>query len=293
MMRPAATLALALSTWLVATGRAQERLVYRSSVDSVTVNASVRSGGTPVGDLTVEDFELRDAGTVQTLTSASYEAVPVDVTFVVDLSGSINSPLLASLTTAIDAVQTRLRPEDRAAVITFNHRIVEAQPLSRGTGDIAQLIGKPDGYTSLVDAATVALLRPAPPDRRQMIILFTDGMDTTSFTTGASLVEIAQRRETAVFSVSLFAQGNSQRRPPHEALFRALADATGSVMAVVGNRAELGDSFLKAVDEFRSSYVLRYTYDGPVRAGWHPIEIRVKRPGRFTVRARAGYLVND
>jgi VWFA-related protein len=268
------------------------RVVYRATVDWVTVVASVRDGRQPVPDLRAQDFDLRDAGTVQTIAQATFEAMPMDLTFVVDISGSIDRLLLASLTAGIDSVLARLRPDDRASIITFNHRIFEAQPLTSGLRDAARYIQNPDGFTSLVDATTLALLTPGSRERRQMIILFTDGMDKTSFTTGASLIELAQRREVAIFTVALFARSNSAERPPHESFFKSLAQTTGGLTAVVGNRARLGDSFLEALDDFRSSYVLRYTYEGPPRPGWHPIEVRVKKPGSYTIRARQGYLVN-
>lgn len=43
------------------------------------------------------------------------------------------------------------------------------------------------------------------------------------------------------------------------------------------------------LDEVRSSYILYYTPTGVPERGWHPIEVRINRPGDFKVRARAGY----
>jgi hypothetical protein len=45
---------------------------------------------------------------------------------------------------------------------------------------------------------------------------------------------------------------------------------------------------LKALEEFRSRYTLRYERQGVSRAGWHEFDIRVRRPG-VRVRARSGY----
>jgi hypothetical protein len=48
--------------------------------------------------------------------------------------------------------------------------------------------------------------------------------------------------------------------------------------------------FLRALDDFRTSYVLRYAAEGVARAGWHEIAVRVIKPGtRYDVRARKGY----
>jgi hypothetical protein len=49
--------------------------------------------------------------------------------------------------------------------------------------------------------------------------------------------------------------------------------------------------FIKALDDFRTSYVVNYQLAGVPRPGWHEVTVRVKRPGgnRYTVRTRNGY----
>ena len=47
--------------------------------------------------------------------------------------------------------------------------------------------------------------------------------------------------------------------------------------------------FKRAFDDFRSSYLLRYTPRDVSPEGWHDLEVKLLRPGRFTVRARKGY----
>ena len=69
-------------------------------------------------------------------------------------------------------------------------------------------------------------------------------------------------------------------------LLEKLSDETGgSVLAAGGN---LTSAFQRALDEFRSSYVLHYTPAGVDRTGFHTLEVRVTR-GRPEVRARRGY----
>ena len=64
----------------------------------------------------------------------------------------------------------------------------------------------------------------------------------------------------------------------------------GALRATVAGEAALTPRLLmRILDEFRSSYVLRYTPRGVDRPGWHEIDVRIVRPGSFTVRARKGY----
>jgi Ca-activated chloride channel family protein len=283
--RPA-LVALAL---VVATPTAGQ-VVFRSSVASVTVDVSVRHEGRTVADLGVTDFELRDSDLVQQITEVTRETLPIDVTFIIDLSGSVQGPLLAALTRSITTVGQQLRDTDRASVVTFNHQVRQVRPLTPGGWPAGLELGTPTGLTSLFDALTVALIAPPEIGRRRMAIVFTDGIDTTSFLDGTGVIEIARRATTSVFIVAL-SEGTVRRtqRPAHETLFRRLAETTGGALEVLQRDEDVSRSFAQAFEDFRTSYVLHYTYDGPAREGWHPLVVRVTRPGVFDVRARQGY----
>ena len=262
---------------------------FRAGVDYVLVDVSVKQRGAPVAGLTPGDFILEDAGVAQTVESARAEALPIDLTFVIDWSGSVDGPVLAALTRGIESAQGALRPEDRASVVTFNHAIRDRGTLAAGMTSPV-VLGRPSGQTSLLDAATIALIRESEPGRRQMAIVFTDGIDTTSFTDATALLEVARHSDTSVFVVAL-AEGPSAKkvRPPHEALLTELAGTTGGAFTVLHANEDLSRSFVQAFQEFRTSYVLGYAYRGPATPGWHPLTVRLARRGSYEVRARKGY----
>src|SRR5215471_17354195 len=70
-------------------GLGAQRPTFRAFTDVVSVDVSVKNGRVPVGGLTPADFELRDNGVVQAIDAVSIETVPIDVTLIVDLSGSV------------------------------------------------------------------------------------------------------------------------------------------------------------------------------------------------------------
>jgi hypothetical protein len=72
-------------------------------------------------------------------------------------------------------------------------------------------------------------------------------------------------------------------------MLRALADATGGAVTVVQRDEDLGASFIRELEQFRTSYVLRYSPTGVPAGGWHDVETRLNRQGRYEVRARKGY----
>jgi VWFA-related protein len=285
----AAALGVLIATGADVTSSAQGP--FRADVRVVTVTVSVRQNGRPVPSLAAHDFEVRDAGHLQSIAEVSSGRMPLDVMFVVDLSGSITMPLLASLSAAVDAVRDRLGDEDRVGLLTFNHRIREAQPLVSQAPSFRHLFGTADGSTSLTDAITSALLAPPDVDRRRLIVVFSDGRDTTSFTEGRALVDIAKRRDAAIFTVALAGGSQPAGLTDRSGLFGLLAATTGGEVVVIRRHDEVGSSFLRAVEEFRSSYVLRYSYEGPPLPGWHDLAVKVLPSARFDVRARNGYEV--
>src|SRR5262245_9563553 len=73
---------------------AQETPSFRSGVELIVVPASVTRDDLAVVGLTAADFELRDNGVVQKVTTASVESLPVDVTLLLDTSGSLKGAAL-------------------------------------------------------------------------------------------------------------------------------------------------------------------------------------------------------
>ena len=80
--------ALAALALLITTTAAAQQTTFRSNVELVTVTASVRDGNRVVSGLGAADFQIADNGVVQTVSRVDADTVPVDVTLVLDTSGS-------------------------------------------------------------------------------------------------------------------------------------------------------------------------------------------------------------
>src|SRR4051812_13358242 len=108
-------LILAAATTLTSMSNAQES-VFRSAVDSVALDVSVTSGNRPVAGLEAGDFEVTDNGVKQRVLNVSHDALPIDVTFVIDTSESVAGSLLNSLLKGVETVRGKLRAQDRVAI---------------------------------------------------------------------------------------------------------------------------------------------------------------------------------
>jgi uncharacterized lipoprotein YbaY len=279
-----------------------QQVPFRSSVDVVELNVAVTSGKKPVADLTARDFEVTDNRVKQEVLSVSRETEPIDVTMVIDTSESVTETLARAIVTAANRIRARLRPDDRVSLLTFNQRIQERVALLPPPAVTAIGLGRLMGQTSLNDALATVLAQRPVTGRRQMALVFTDGYDSSSFLNEDEVLEVAGRSNTAVFMVA-----KGYDTGPRAAFFHRIADATGGLAQIVApfrvivdtptdvearaNNTLLDDAFLQAFEDFRSSYVVRYSLSGVSRAGWHDLTVKVIKPGKsYQVRARTGYM---
>jgi len=261
--------------------------VFRSSADAVTVGVTVTRDDRPVGGLTLGDFAILDNGVPQQIVGLSYETQPIDLTVVLDVSRSVTGSALQQLRDAIDELGAELEAEDRLRVLTFDMRIqrvldVDDEPTVTDTTFASVTAG---GSSAVLDALAVALVSPTASDRRQFVVLFSDGNENASITSLETLLAVA-RRTSPTISVVLAVP---YEQAPH-GMFRDLALETGGTVVSLGPNENLGDRLRGVLDEFRSSYVLTYVPLGVAVPGAHRLEVRVAR-GDVTVRARRSYVV--
>lgn len=160
--------------------REQQRPLFRSTTVSVSVDVSVRKGNSPVPNLTAADFVLTDNGVRQTVESLQIEAVPVDVTLAIDVSGSTRG-LLGRYRSDVAAIAELLRPTDRLRLIAFGSQVDEPLRLTpvAGRAPVHRLVGSSN--SAVYDGIAAALLRTPGIDRRHLIVAL-----RTATTIGAS-----------------------------------------------------------------------------------------------------------
>jgi len=271
---------------------------FRLSTDAVAVDVSVRQNGRPVGGLAASDFRLFDSGRAQTIESIEMAAIPVDVTVVLDTSGS-TSGLLSHLKADVGEMAALLRPDDRIRLLVLGDEVDDvfgwASP--RGIPSFEPIhVGR---ISSIDDAIFLAFMHRPDVGRRHLVVALTDGVDFNSLIDSASLTEAARRAEAVMHLVLLDGASSlpgTAPRPwfnvyPEADGRRLLADAarlTGGASHVRTLRDPVVATFREAFEEFRRSYVLRFTPRDVPRGGWH--ELRVEVPGRhYEIHARQGY----
>lgn len=258
---------------------------FKSRVESVRLDVLVTTGGQPMPGLSAEDFEVRDNGQLQQVTMIGAGSLPLDVVLALDMSSSLTPNRLDALRAASTALLDALEEDDRAALATFSHAIVRRQPLTHEHDRVRRAMQgvAPSGATSLIDAMYAAIAMTTPADRRTLLIVFSDGIDTASWLEPAAVSAAAQRSETVIYGVSTAGPDRTA------AMLRDVATASGGQVFEVDSR-RLGSAFVTILNEFRQRYLLSYTLAKAPSPGWHRIDVRVKKRGA-TVKARSGYHV--
>jgi Ca-activated chloride channel family protein len=283
----------------------QEPQRFRSGTEAVRVDVLVLDGGRPVGDLTAADFELHDSGVEQQIDNVQVLDVPFSMMLVLDSSSSMQRGR-RRLQDAARAAFDTLHDDDRASVLSFSDQIGAPTPWTSPRQTVRDAIDglRSDGSTSLVDAAFAAVLQRDPePGRRNLVMLLTDGDDTSSWLPDDRALEAAERSEAVVYSVAIDKPREGDRRAlkfrsgvrldAKQAVTRSddfleqLASRTGGERLTTGVGG-LQKTFRRVVDNFRSRYVLSYAPSGVPNGGWHSIDVQVK--GRkYKIAARRGY----
>ncbi len=274
-----------LAATLLASAAGQAPPVFRAEVGVVRVEVLVTRGGAPVRGLAAADFELRDDGLLQELEPILEEQTPVDAVLVLDGSGSVSGPKLASLQAAAASFLDGLRSGEHGAVLAFNHEVQLLQPLSTDLGAVRRALHRvsPRGNTALIDAVYAALRLRELGDRRTAIVVFSDGIDNLSWLSASDVVGAAGRSNATVYGVRVRGKGD-----PKEAFLGDVARSTGGRLFEASSERDLRARFLDVLEDIRSRYLLRYVPRSPGPPGWHAVEVRLKN-GKGDLLARPGY----
>lgn len=273
--------------------------VFEAKVESVFVDVYVTDHGKPVANLMAKDFILTDEGVPQDASLADLRDMGSTLVLVLDASSSVAGDTLEELTAAARLLLASLTGRDDAALVSFAHGATllhlpgPAGAVSKSLDDI-----RAEGGTSLYDAIYLCLRR-SWSDKRPVLVVFTDGLDTTSWLEEADVLAAAQASTATVYAVGIepdlaravvpggFFKGAVSVESPLEPL-KSLADLTGGATWSVASSKDLRDSFAAIARTLSTRYLLRYEPRGVKREGTHRLKVAVKRRG-LDVRFRREY----
>lgn len=277
---------------------------FRSEIQLVPLTVTVtNAAGGYVSGLTAVDFTVLEEGRPQQVSYFASGASPMDVTLLLDVSGSMAGNL-ALAQEAASGLAARLRPDDRLAVAGVSSHVVGVKPLTNDRTRIAESIRslKAGGSTALYEAMYVMLRelernrQSGPAIRRQAMIALSDGIDTASHVDFDFVREYLIRGDVVLFVVLL--QAPAIRSTPSglpsaleaPARMQDLVRATGGRLFRPKRAADLPAIYDAVAEELSYQYLLAYTPPPPSGDGeFRRISVQVRHPGGAQARTRAGY----
>jgi VWFA-related protein len=277
----------------------QQGPAFRAGVDVVSLNVTVTDAASHyVVDLLAPDFTVFEDGVRQEIEFFNRRRQPIALSLLLDSSASMEEHLSTLQAAAANFVH-RLNPNDLGQVIDFDSRVEIRQAFTSNQEDLVRAIQQlaAGGSTSLYNAIYIALrelgkVRAVNEEdvRRQALILFSDGEDTSSLVSFDEVLDLAKRSETAIYTIAL--RGiDVQAKGFREAEFvmRTLAQETGGRAFFPAKIDDLAAVYAQIADELASQYTVGYISKNLKRDGaWRRVVVQVSR-ANSTARTKRGY----
>jgi Ca-activated chloride channel family protein len=277
--------------------RAQQADI-RVDVNLVRVVTTVKdAAGELVGSLSKEDFTVLDNGVPQQV--AVFERrteQPLSVALLIDTSGSTAKDLkyeVDSIGRFLHALFSEGNPKDSVALLSFNYQVVKHNHFTRNAAPIERSLRSLHGEagTSLYDAIYLASGELDNRDGRRIMVVVTDGGDTTSSVDFHAALKAAQLADSVIYPILVVPIANDAgRNVGGENALTTLAAGTGGHVFAPTIGAELDRAFTHLIEDLRTQYLLAYyPKDVPLTKNrFHRLEVRVNKP-QLRVLARNGY----
>jgi Ca-activated chloride channel family protein len=187
-----------------------------------------------------------------------------------------------------------MRPIDEAAIYSVETDSYLAQPLTRDVVKLQQTIqsfGKPEGSTSLFDAIVDAAEYLRPYSGRRVLVIVSDGIETTSRADFDTTMQRAMADDCQIFVVQTgLYEGANLRALAAERRMEQLTTQTGGAVYLPKTVAELNTAFDQIAADLAQQYILSYYPAGDHRDGrYHSLDLRVKVRKDIRIRSRRGY----
>jgi Ca-activated chloride channel family protein len=282
----------------IPTLRVESRLV------PVALNVADENGA-PVGGLTAEDFEIFEDNKPQRIAVFDRESsTPLEIVLSLDASGSVFSDERLERDAAKSFVRSLLRPQDRIDLMTFADNVDEIVAFTNDPRRVEAGLGQMQrgDATALYDAIYLAAERLSAVNLagapRKVIVLITDGENTTRHGSYDAALEQAERAGAMVYSLIIVPiEADAGRNTGGEHALIQMARDTGGKFYYVADKHDLAPAFQHVSDDLRTQYTVGYyaPQRGVDISGLRHIRLQLKDPAlraRYTLRYRTAYYGN-
>jgi len=268
---------------------------FRTATDVVLLPVTVLGGGDAlVRGLTGDDFEVFEDGQRQIVTffseGAAGDAVPLHLGLLLDTSGSMARDLARAATAAIRFVDALDEAVD-ATFVEFSSDVRVSRFSQASYPHLFERMrsNEADGATALYDAIALYLSAAAQQDGQKVLLLYTDGEDSTSSLSYGRMSEMLRLSDVMVYAVGYLGGLTGSSRGMSQLRLNDLSHQSGGEAFYPMGGDALDDIYARIRDEIASRYTLGYVSTNRVSDGkWRRLDVRTTEPGA-KVRTRPGY----
>ncbi len=281
----------------VAAGLDARQQTFRTSADVVVLPVTVVGrGNNLIRGLSRDDFEVLEDGKRQELMffneGAGGAALPLHLGLLLDTSSSMDRDLAVAVSAAIRFVNA----VDESVDVTFVDFATEVRVSRFSPPSYAHLFErmrshKAEGSTALYDALSLYLAAADQQEGQKVLLLYTDGEDSTSSVSYGQMIEMLRLSDVMVYAIGYLdslrgSRGTAQLR------LNDVAHQTGGEAFFPMDKKQLDEIYAKIEEEIASRYSLGFISTNRAADGkWRKVEVRVTAPAGkgAKVRTRPGY----
>jgi len=285
-------LGLAAFLGAILPARCQETVsapVIKVNVRLVEVYASIHDRkGHFVDGLNRESFQVLEDGRPQQIASFDSTSQSLSCAILLDTTGSMNEALPRVKNSIVKLID-ELDAQDSVAIFTFDQRLVVRQDFTtdKAAAKRAALRTRAEGATALFDALSETTQELSQRSGKKVLILFTDGDDNSSALNASAAVARAKKAGVPLYTI---AEGEATRSKNLRKLLDELSQSTGGSAFEVKKPGEIEMVFHEISEDLRHLYMIGYRPPGGSNNGkWRKIDLVVKGPEDYRIRAKEGY----
>jgi VWFA-related protein len=279
-------------------GAAPEGQQFKSGTDLVRLSAVVTGrDGLLVRGLTAGAFEVLEDGVKQTVSAfaeGGQEEIPLHAGLLVDRSGSMELDLREATNAAIQFINAL----DEALDVTFvdfnsSIRIGRFEPQSYPHLFERMRDQNAEGMTALWDAVAAYLRNASDRTGQHVLVLYTDGGDSTSRLRFDQLLTMLRAGNVMVYAIGYLENQLSSSRTTGQMYLTNLAREAGGDAFFPSSPKELHKIYARILDEIGSRYTIGYVSTNTKPDGkYRKVQVKLPSPEHKSakVRTRTGYL---
>jgi len=270
---------------------------FRTDVKLIRLLVNVKNAkGDLVGSVDKSEFTVFDNGVPQEIAVFErYTTKPISVAILVDTSGSTAKDWqseVRSIGKFLTALFSEGNERDMAAMFTFNYDVFMRHDFTRNGKRLEDSLRgiKPEGGTSLYDAIYHAAGQLQRRDGRHVIVLVSDGGNTTSSKFYKDAKEAAQRADAVMYPIVVVPiENDAGRNLGGEHALQTMAEDTGGRW-FDPNIKQLDTTFTEILRDLRAQYMIGYYPKNlpPDTPKFHSLRVDLARKD-LRAQTRTGY----